>query len=381
MKRRVAIIDPLGAHGSSHHLYLFGQAMGLINSGIDVRLYTNKETHNPNISGLCFYKFYGFLFSHKLKIFSGLKYILGSICSVFHARIKGCSIFHFHLFHTNIFIFFNLFLVKLIFGKSVLTIHDVSSFTNTKNNSFTVKWVYKLANLILTHNKFSKEEIMRLTNIKETKIKIIPHGNYRPFIKAQKDKNASRTRLKIPSNKKVLLFFGMIKKVKGLEVLLRALIEVKQQKSDVILLIAGKVWKNDFTPYQKIIDENNLQEFCLLHTKFIPQEDVAHYYCASDLVVLPYKKVYQSGVLMMTLSYEKPALVSNLPPLKEILKDNENGFLFESENPSSLVEKINSILSNENQLEKVRKNGAELIKTKYSWDEIGQQTKDAYQTL
>ena len=66
MKRRVAIIDPLGAHGSSHHLYLFGQAMGLINSGIDVRLYTNKETQNPNISGLCFYKFYGFLFSHKL---------------------------------------------------------------------------------------------------------------------------------------------------------------------------------------------------------------------------------------------------------------------------------------------------------------------------
>ena len=93
----------------------------------------------------------------------------------------------------------------------------------------------------------------------------------------------------------------------------------------------------DFTPYQKIIDENNLQDFCLLHTKFIPQEDVAHYYCASDLVVLPYKKVYQSGVLMMTLSYEKPTLVSNLPPLKEILKDNENGFLFESENSSSLV--------------------------------------------
>ena len=151
MKRKVAIIDPLGAHGSSHHFYLFGQAMGLINSGVNVSLYTNKETKNPNISGLYFYTFYGFLFSPKFKIFSGLKYILGSIFSIFHARIRGCSIFHFHLFHTNIFIFFNLFLVKLIFGKSVLTIHDASSFANTKNNSFTVKWVYKLANLILTH--------------------------------------------------------------------------------------------------------------------------------------------------------------------------------------------------------------------------------------
>jgi glycosyltransferase involved in cell wall biosynthesis len=173
----------------------------------------------------------------------------------------------------------------------------------------------------------------------------------------------------------------MIKRVKGLEVLLRALIEVKQQQPDVILLVAGKVWENDFSPYQKIIDENNLQEFCLLHTKFIPQEDVAHYYCASDLVVLPYKEIYQSGVLMMTLSFEKAVLTSNLPPLKEVIKDNENGFLFESENSTSLAEKINCILSDEKQWEIVRENGAKLIKTAYSWDEIGKQTKDAYQTL
>ena len=124
-----------------------------------------------------------------------------------------------------------------------------------------------------------------------------------------------------------------------------------------------------------------MQEFCLLHTKFIPQEDVAHYYCASDLVVLPYKEIYQSGVLMMTLSFEKAVLTSNLPPLKEVIKDNENGFLFESENSTSLAEKINCILSDEKQWEIVRENGAKLIKTAYSWDEIGKQTKDAYHTL
>jgi glycosyltransferase involved in cell wall biosynthesis len=191
----------------------------------------------------------------------------------------------------------------------------------------------------------------------------------------------SREKLSIPENKKVLLFFGMIKKVKGLEVLLKAMTEVKKKHPDILLVIAGKIWENDFTLYQEIINENNLQDFCLLHTKFIPQEDVAHYYCASDLVVLPYKKIYQSGVLMMTLSYEKPALASNLPPLKEVINDNVNGFLFESETPASLSEKINNILSDENLLEQVRKNGAELVKTKYCWNEIGRQTKAAYQTL
>ena len=101
MKRRVAIIDPLGAHGSSHHFYLFGQAEGLINSGVDVSLYTNRDTKNPYISELCFYTFYGFLFSNKKKIFSGFKYILGSIISVFHGRLSGVRVFHFHIFYTK----------------------------------------------------------------------------------------------------------------------------------------------------------------------------------------------------------------------------------------------------------------------------------------
>ena len=360
MKRKVAIIDPLGAHGSSHHFYLFGQAQGLTNIGVDVSLYTNKETDNPKISGLEFYQFYGFLFSSKFKLLNGIKYILGSIRSVFHARIMGCSVFHFHIFYTNIFIFFNVCLVKILWGKVVLTIHDVNSFASKNENSILITWIYKLTDLVLTHNEFSKIEILKLSKIDTKKIRIIPHGNYIPFISIQNDKIASRNRLKIPLNKKILLFFGMIKKVKGLEILLNSLKSVIEKNPDVLLVIAGRVWENDFSPYQKIIKENDLQEYCLLHTKFIENKDVPHYYCASDLVVLPYKKIYQSGVLMMTLSFEKGVLTSNLPPLKEILKDNENGFLFESENPTSLADKINSVLSDEKQLERVRKNGAEL---------------------
>ena len=119
----------------------------------------------------------------------------------------------------------------------------------------------------------------------------------------------------------------------------------------------------------------------ILHKKFIDYEDVEHYYCSSDLVVLPYKKIYQSGVLMMTLSYERSALVSNLPPLKEVLIDNENGFLFKSEDVNDLVKKLNLILSDKNNLKRVQKNGRILINDKFSWDEIGILTKKAYQTL
>ena len=86
MKLKVAIIDHLGAHGSSHHFYLFGQATGLINSDVKVSLYTNSQTIDPLIRNLNFFTFYGDIFSSKNKIISGFKYFFGSLRSHIHAR-------------------------------------------------------------------------------------------------------------------------------------------------------------------------------------------------------------------------------------------------------------------------------------------------------
>jgi len=381
MNRKVAIIDPLGAHGSSHHFYLFGQAEGLLKNDLDVSLYTNNETPSPKINGLKFFAFYNEIFKSKSRVISGIKWIIGTVFSVFHARFSGISIFHFHIFYTNVLVLFNLFVVKILFGKVVLTVHDVSSFSTSSNSSLIKNLIYKLTDRVITHNEFSRSEILNMNANLSSCISIVPHGNYTSFVNIQYDKEKSKKQLGIPNDRKILLFFGMIKKVKGLELLLYALKAVIKQNPDVLLVIAGRLWDNNFSDYQKIIDENNLSEYILLHTKFIPQDDVEHYYCASDLVVLPYKKIYQSGVLMMTLSYERPALVSDLPPLKEIISDNENGFLFKTENVSDLAASLNSILGNEELMEQVRIKGTELINTKYDWGEIGRLTKQAYQFL
>ena len=381
MNRKVAIIDTLGAHGGAFHFYTFGQSTGLINNGVDVSLYTNNETANPKIKGLKFFSFYKDIFKSKSNVISGLRWIIGTVFSVFHARFSGISIFHFHIFYTNILVLFNLLFVKILFGKVVLTVHDVSSFSNSSNSPIIGKLIYKLTDRIITHNEFSKSEILNVNSNLSSCISIVPHGNYTSFINIQFDKEKSKEQLGIPNNRRILLFFGMIKKVKGLEILLFSLKDVIKRNPDILLVIAGKPWEDDFSTYQKIIDENNLSEYILLHTKFIPQQDVGYYYCASDLIVLPYKRNYQSGVLMMALSYKRPALVSNLPSLKEIISDNETGFLFKTENVSDLTSKLNIILSDEGLMERVRLKGAELINTKYDWGEIGRQTRQAYQSL
>ena len=381
MKEKVAIIDSLGAYGSSHHFYLFGQANGLSNAGVNVSLYTNNVTENPKYKGVKFFQFYKNIFGGKSKYFSGLRYIFGSLFSIFHAKFSGVKICHYHLFHVNILVLFDFILTKLLAMKVVYTIHDVVSFENNESNDKLNNWVYKRTDKILTHNQFSSEVFKDHYIDVETPIDIIPHGNYMPFLDVKTDKIYSRKHLGIPQDKKVLLFFGMIKKVKGLEILLLSLKDVIAENPDVLLVIAGRVWENDFRSYQAIIDENNLSENCLIHNKFIPHDDVDHYYAASDLVVLPYKRIYQSGVLMMSMSYEKAVLVSDLPPLTEVVKDKETGFVFKTENSKSLSKKLNYILSDLNNLEEIRINGAKLVKTKYDWKKIGILTKKSYKSI
>ena len=381
MKTKVAIINSLGAHGSSFHLYLYGQAYGLKESGVDVSIYTNNVTNDPGYIGVDFFSFYKNIFSSRFKIISARRYIIGSIHSIFHAKLHGVKICHYHIFHINILVFFDLILTKLLRMKVVYTVHDVISFDNKSSNSRLSRWIYQKANKILTHNKFSSDIFRSYYSGLNISAEIIPHGNYIQFLNDVPNKLSSRERLGLEENKKVLLFFGMIKKVKGLEILLKSLKEVIKNNPDIFLVIAGRVWKNDFSEYQKIIDKNNLQKYCLLHNNFIKHEDVDYYYSCADLVVMPYMRIYQSGVLLMSMSYKTPVLVSDLPPLTEVITDNKTGFVFETGNYRSLAKKINNIFSNLENLDRVTNNALELVNRKYDWREIGKNLKKVYESI
>ena len=378
MKIKVAIIDHLGAHGSSHHFYLFGQAIGLINSGVDVSLYTNSKTHDPKIKQLKFFQFYKDIFLKHNKFLSAIRYLSGSVFSHLHAKKNGCKVFHYHIFGFSVLVLFNMLLAKICFGKIVLTIHDVRSFANPDSSKIYTKLIYALTDKILTHNNYSKHEIIKYHTDIEHKINVIPHGNYLPFIIKQVNKKKSRKKIGLDTDGKVILFFGMIKKVKCLDLLLKAMPEVIKENEHITLLIAGKPWKDDFSNYQQIIDELSIAKSCVLHINFINHEDVEHYYCASDLVVLPYSKIYQSGVLMMSLSYGKPVVLSDLEAFKEVVEDHKHAFFFVSGNKKSLSEIIIKALNSPVLLDEITSNGLALMENSFSWDKIGAQTKAAY---
>ena len=118
-------------------------------------------------------------------------------------------------------------------------------------------------------------------------------------------KEESIRKLSLPSNRPIILFFGQIKKVKGIDVLIEALSKVIKNHPEAYCVIAGKVWKDDFSAYQNRIDELGINDNIRTDIKFIPDDYIKCYFNAADIVALPYRQIYQSGVVLLAAAYEK----------------------------------------------------------------------------
>lgn len=374
-KKKVAIIDPLGGHGSSHHYYLFGQALGLERQGVCVSIYTCDETSLDFQQGSV-KLFYKKIYAKSPKWVLGIRYLIGTIRSLVDVLWSSVSFAHFHLFQVKVLELFNVVLFKVFGRKIVVTIHDIEAFSHEKG--VVRNLLYSLSDKIIVHNQFSKKELLLKNETLEKKINVIPHGNYLPFLKKTITPEQARTDLGLKSSEKVILFFGMIKEVKGLEVLLNAVSKAIKKDEAIKLLIAGKAWKTDFSKYQAIIDELKIQNHCIVHHRFIPDEEVERYYAAADIVALPYKKIYQSGVLLMSMSYETPVLVSDLDPMKEIIDDKVTGFLFNSEDANDLSEKLLLTLSDKEKLNSIQLAAFDKLQETYDWKKIGEQLEKVY---
>lgn len=154
-------------------------------------------------------------------------------------------------------------------------------------------------------------------------------------------KEEARLKLGIKNEELILLFFGFIRKYKGLDLLLNAMKIIKNSKFKIQnskLLIAGEFYE-DRKAYDEQIEKLDLQESLILHTDFIPDSEVKYYLCAADVVVQPYKNATQSGVTPLAYHFEKPMIVTNVGGLPSLVPNNKVGLIAEP-NAESIAEKI-----------------------------------------
>ncbi|UEG49518.1 glycosyltransferase [Ferruginibacter lapsinanis] len=146
----------------------------------------------------------------------------------------------------------------------------------------------------------------------------------------------ARKHLAIGNEQKIILFFGFIRKYKGLDILLDAV--AKLQMADCKLLIAGEFYEDRKT-YDEQIERLGIKGDLILRTDFIPDSEVKYYLCAADVVVQPYRNATQSGVTPLAYHFEKPMIVTNVGGLPSLVPDDKVGLIAEP-NAESIAEKI-----------------------------------------
>jgi len=142
----------------------------------------------------------------------------------------------------------------------------------------------------------------------------------------------------IGDNDKVLLFFGFIRKYKGLEIALEAMADQRVRDLGVKLLVAGEFYE-DAAPYHELIARLNIRRSLLLSTDFIPDSEVRQYLCAADAVIQPYRSATQSGVTPLAYHFEKPMIVSNVGGLAALVPHEQVGLVAEPE-PTAMAAAI-----------------------------------------
>jgi D-inositol-3-phosphate glycosyltransferase len=165
----------------------------------------------------------------------------------------------------------------------------------------------------------------------------LPHPLYDIFGEPVSKADACK-HLNLDAGKAYLLFFGFIRRYKGLDYLLEAMADARLRKMDVTLLVAGEYYE-DSAPYLEIIKKHQLEKNVLLHTQYIPQEEVKYYFCAADLIVQPYRSATQSGVTQIAYHFEKPMLVTNVGGLAEIVPHGKVGYVTPPE-PGAIADSV-----------------------------------------
>ena len=172
--------------------------------------------------------------------------------------------------------------------------------------------------------------------------------------------------LNLPADKEYMLFFGLVRAYKGLDLLLEAFGEVKEVLPNLQLIIAGEFYEDE-AKYREQIAQLELEQRVIVRNAFVPDGDLRKYFGAADLIVQPYKTATQSGVTQVAFHFEKPMLVTNVGGLGEIVHDGKMGYACAPE-AKAIAEDLKDYYENKRQ--KAFTTYLKKEKTKYAWSNM-----------
>lgn len=379
------MIEPIGAMGGMHY-YTNSILSELLNSEIDIKLSTSKHSKNDfnNVANIIFP--FGNIFRSKSRLQNLFFLLKGCVKSLIVSILEKREIIHLHFFGFK-FHFLIIFILFYFFRKKiVLTIHDVDQIASNKKKLFLwlSMFMFKLSKACIVHNNYSKKILNNLLQSKIKKIYVIRHGNYDNYVKRMKNNNDAlfQDTFLFNSNFVNILFFGKIRKNKGLDILIDAykeFIDTNTNNKKFKLLIVGRI--DDMSLYkdlQKKLLEKSKYNIVTDFT-FVSEHKLDYYFRNADLIVLPYKEIYQSGVFLLSIAYKKAIIASNLEPFTEVIadKNTKNISFFKSNDKKDLVCKFRLYSENFEKNNNLQFN----LDPTYNWDYIASETIRIYREI
>jgi D-inositol-3-phosphate glycosyltransferase len=375
MKIKVLMLDIRGYGGIAHYTYNLMQA--LVESGeFDCTLLTDQE-YELEVLPRSFT-----VIKQPLKNGAYLAAISRIIKTVFSVKPK---IIHIQAVITvrRDWIWF---ILSRLFGlRIVFTAHNVLPHEEREQKAFfmksALKIIYACSDKIIVHSQYSRNRLLEFFKIDPGKIAVIPHGNYLFLRTREVSKQQACRELDIAADKKVILHFGSLRHYKGIDILLEAFRKIRDLRSDVLLLLAGKPMHVPSGYFEELIRKTGMSNDVILKAEYIPLDKIQVYFYASDIVVLAYKEIDTSGSLQLAYAFAKPVVATRTGSMAEVFEDGKNGLLVSAEDPLALADAVNKVLFDDALLEQMGNHSFRLAKDRFDWDAIAARTISLYSEL
>jgi glycosyltransferase involved in cell wall biosynthesis len=286
-----------------------------------------------------------------------------------------------HLHSTNPSAIVYLTLLRRLGVPVVTTAHVVTAHERTRIQDAVSRRIHAAGALVIAHSAFDRGRLVEEFALDPARVAVVPHGEYGFFARdaAPADRVAARHGLGLAEDDEVALFFGYIREYKGLDVLLDAWPSVVALRPRARLVIAGDPGR--LGPSRRTELEDRARRLgAVARFGYVPFEQVAPYFAAADLLVMPYRRVSQSGVLFLALATGLPVVATSVGGLPEVLRDGENALLVPPESPEALAGAVARALGAPALRDRLSRGGRELA-DRHSWTSIAERTEALYRAV
>jgi glycosyltransferase involved in cell wall biosynthesis len=377
--------------GGGDRPYAYGLTMELISRGVGIDMIGSDDLDFPEFHGKAGLNFLNLRGSQKPEATLARKV---TRISLFYARLLRYVIAAkpkvFHILWNNKFQFFDRTLLMLyyrLFGKKIiLTVHNVNTGRRDSKDSAlnrqTLRFQYRQADHIFVHTQEMKQELSKEYCVNESQVTVIPFGINNSVPNTELSPIEAKERLGLRKEDKTILFFGNIAPYKGLEYLVSSYQQIAARRSDFRLIIAGrpKGFEQYWTELQEMIRADVQSGKIILRKEYIPDEETEIFFKAADVLALPYRYIYQSGVLFLGYSFGLPVLAADVGSLRDEVVEGKTGFVFKPEDAVDLERAIEAYFSSElfSNLSARRAEIRDFAMKRNSWTTVGQSTIRTY---